>query len=180
MHKTTYATMATLIALHGAIDARADLLGDTISGVLEAPNVIPGDNLFDNGIDGGGIAPVTAVVGAGAEFEFAPIPGGLVCADFHASTLDIVFDFDGFIGDVLVWTFTGIDGPDDIARVTILSSSFEAFPEVSFDANSITITTPNQVLDSPSATFNIEFVPAPSTVLLVASGAMLGVRRRRV
>jgi hypothetical protein len=156
-------TLCLAVGLFSA-SAQASLVGDTINA------------------SGNFLAPASATIGVGAEFNFA---NGYVLFDFGASTLTIKNTIGNLSwGDFGYYTFSGFD--DTITGLSIASNNgFAGDPlsSFSFNAHSITLhwgngsATPNAQL-----VFNINAVPEPESLLLVGTAllAALGLRRRMV
>ena len=123
MLSSTIAILAGLVVL-SASTVHATLIGDTITSVFEAPNLLPGDNLWDG--TGGATTgtPIAAVVGAGVEYSVTfsgPAGDGTFFADIGANSLSIgIFHPISFpipIGDNVRYDFMDLDLPGSIAML---------------------------------------------------------------
>ncbi|MDX2039592.1 MAG: PEP-CTERM sorting domain-containing protein [Isosphaeraceae bacterium] len=180
--RTAFVGLVGLVVLGLAGSAQAStLVGDTVSAFFEAPNELPGLNLFN--FTG---SPESAVVGPGVEFSVAL--NAIFSADIAASSITLgITGIFGEIGDSLIYTFTDLDFDTGatIAGVSISSTDFSGVT-FGFTADSITVNIPNQglPLNFQSVVLDItptSVVPEPATIGLSAFGALalVGLARSR-
>ena len=158
--------LVPLIVAFQCAFAAADFTNDEIYSTLQAPNIFPGDNLWDG--DGGALVdePTMAVVGDGIEYSWF-----ITFADFGADTIEVGYDFPRplDIGDDVIIQFTDLDGGGPISGLTVLDNDFTGV-EFSFTEDSISIFIPDQGINNfPSVIFKVSFdsIPEPSGALVL-------------
>ena len=174
-------SIALLLLFSSSTNCLADLTGDQIFSVFEAPIFAPGENLWDDFGGATTLDPLAAIVGPGVEY-FVDLGGTPFLADVGADSIEFGFDFPAstLIGDDILLSFTSLDGGNPIDGVAIESSDFDIV-QLGFTSDSISIVIPDQGydVDNPRLNLSISFVPEPSSATVIGLAFVALVARRR-
>lgn len=181
MRCTSVLKFVLLFALAGFVNSqtsRADFIDQEILSVFSAPELLPGDNLWD-GLGGASIAEPTAAIVSGAiEYE-VDMSVAVFFADFGSDTIDIgIENGSGTIGADLQFDFFDFDASPGISNVELLDSGFDGV-SVEFTNGVISVSIPDQTYTDPFLSIGVTFVPEPNTFAFAYLMAGLCLVRRK-
>lgn len=156
-----------ILALATATSARADYVGQTVSGTLA---------FGPNGAGGGQFWPSTSVVVPGS-FTYSDT-FNIDTAQFTGSTLTVSDQVLNFAGG---WQMTFTDASMPFTLLSLASSDFSPSLTYSLSGGTITLDwTGTSTLGTYSAVFTISPVPEPDSLALLGSFLLgLGLLRRK-